>query len=142
MGTTEEGPHSPPAGSVPERQVIEVEVERLPREGEATPQDVRREALHRVEEGCGPVFAGMIIDLVDFTTIGPIGVVLGLPIGALCGHWLARKLGYGQRTSLIVALTCGLYCMFPPTSFLPLATLCGVFARFLWPDAARPGRGA
>ena len=111
-------------------EVVEVEVERLPeREGRRVP--ARRGLLRRVGHGLGPVVAGIVIDVVDFTTFGAVGLVLGFPLGALCGYWLARELGYSVPARLVVALLSGVYCMYPPTTFLPLATLCGVVARIL-----------
>ena len=77
----------------------------------------------------GPVAAGMIIDTVDFVTFGPIGLVLGLPIGGLAGYWLGKTLGLEKQTCLYCALAAGVYCTIPLTELLPLATLVGAYAR-------------
>ncbi len=76
----------------------------------------------------GTIVAGALLDAVDFTTLGAIGMKLGFPIGFACGWWLARELGYPKRLRLGIAAGCGLYCMYPPTTFLPVATVLGVMA--------------
>lgn len=115
-------------GGTPE--VVEVEVERLPSRDERR-TDTRRGLLRRLRHGLGPVVAGIVIDAVDFTTFGSVGLVLGFPVGGACGYWLARELGFDLRKRLFIAVASGLYCMFPPTTFFPVATLCGVAARLL-----------
>ena len=78
----------------------------------------------------GMILAGAMLDAVDFTTFGPLAIV-GFPIGCLCGLWLAGQLGYPKRLRLAIAAGCGLYCMFPPTTLLPVATVLGLLARHL-----------
>lgn len=76
----------------------------------------------------GTIVAGALLDAVDFTTLGVVGMKLGFPIGFACGWWLAKELGYPKRLRIGIAVGCGLYCMFPPTSLLPVATVLGVLA--------------
>lgn len=84
----------------------------------------------RLNRAFGPVVAGLIIDFVDLATFGPIGLYLGLPIGAFAGYWMGRALGLAPKPSLLCALAAGLYCMMPGTEMLPLATLVGACARY------------
>ena len=84
----------------------------------------------RLNRAFGPVVAGLVIDLVDLATFGPIGLVLGLPIGGAAGYWMGRSLGLPPKTSLLCALAAGIYCTIPGTEFLPIATLVGAFARY------------
>jgi len=84
----------------------------------------------RLNRAFGPVIAGLIIDLVDLSTFGPMGLYLGLPLGGACGYWMGRTLGLTQKQSLYCALAAGIYCMIPVSEFLPLATLVGAFARY------------
>ncbi len=84
----------------------------------------------RLNRAFGPIAAGMIIDLLDFTSFGPIGLVLGLPIGALAGYWMGRALGLSRKATLWCALVAGLYCTAPATEFIPIATLAGAYVRF------------
>jgi len=109
-------------------EVIEVEAERLPLEGE--PGQAGPAKGKRLVQALSPVIAGLIIDMVDAGTLGPIGIRFGLPIGGLAGYWLAGPMGFRGKRRLYVALAAGLYCWLPITSFLPLGTLLGVLARF------------
>jgi len=109
------------------REVIEVEAERMPLEDEAR----TRETASKLKRSMGPVLAGIIIDAVDFTMILP---TLGLVVGAPVGYWLARRLGFSLQQSLIAGVACGVYCMFPPTNFFPLATILGALAPVFIPD--------
>ena len=84
----------------------------------------------RLNRAFGPVVAGLVIDLVDLATFGPIGLFLGLPIGAFAGYWMGRALGLERKPSLLCALAAGIYCTIPGTEMLPLATLVGAFARY------------
>lgn len=85
--------------------------------------------LSRYNYAFGPVVAGLIIDAVDFVTFGPIGLVLGFPIGAAAGYWLARSLRLESTASMFCALIAGVYCTIPGTELLPLGTLVGALVR-------------
>ena len=84
----------------------------------------------RLNRAFGPVVAGLIIDLVDLATFGPIGLVLGLPIGGGAGYWMGRTLGLDKKTSLLCARAAGVYCTIPGTEMLPIATVVGACARY------------
>ncbi|MBP7275098.1 MAG: hypothetical protein KBA51_02725 [Kiritimatiellae bacterium] len=84
----------------------------------------------RLNRAFGPVIAGLIIDLLDLATFGPIGMYLGFPIGALAGYWMGRALGGSRRMAAMLAVAAGVYCMLPGTEFIPLATLFGALVRF------------
>jgi len=84
----------------------------------------------RLNRAFGPIVAGMLIDFVDLATFGPIGYVLGLPVGGLAGYWMGRCLGLERKASLFCALAAGFYCTIPYTEAIPLATLVGAYARF------------
>lgn len=102
----------------------------------ASPADSSQ--LRRLNRAFGPVVAGLIIDFVDLATFGPIGLYLGLPIGAFAGYWMGRALGLAPKPSLLCALAAGIYCMVPGTEMLPLATLVGACARYV-ESAPKPG---
>lgn len=78
----------------------------------------------------GPIAAGIIVDFVDFITFGPIGLILGLPVGGLAGYWMGSCLRLSPRTCWLCAVTAGVYCTVPFTELLPLATLVGAYARY------------
>lgn len=98
-------------------------------EPQPVPPDSGQQAK-RLNRAFGPVIAGLIIDLVDLSTFGPMGFYFGLPLGGGCGYWMGRTLGLSQKHSLYCALAAGIYCMIPVSEFLPLATLVGAFARY------------
>ena len=89
----------------------------------------------------GPIIAGMLIDLLDLATFGPVGLLLGLPIGGLAGYWMGKALGLSRRASAWCALAAGVYCAIPGTEYFPLATIIGACARFQ-ESGRRPGPGA
>jgi hypothetical protein len=92
----------------------------------------------RLNRAFGPILAGLLIDLVDLSTFGPIGLVLGMPLGGLAGYWMASCLGLSRWAALGCALAAGVYCTIPGTEVLPLATLVGAFARFQQGGRIRP----
>lgn len=114
-------------------EVLEVEVERLP-------EDQGREHGHgggpwgpvgparRPRGAIGPVLAGVLLDGIDLATPS---VPLGLLIGGPAGYVLARGQGLPRGRSLAIALLAALYCAAPMTPRLPLATLVGLYARFV-----------
>lgn len=84
----------------------------------------------RVNRAFGPVAAGMVIDFVDFATFGPLGLVLGLPVGGLAGYWMGTALGLSRRASVGCAVAAAIYCTLPGTELIPLATIVGACVRF------------
>ena len=103
--------------------VIEVEVERL------DPEEAEENAASRWGGAIGPVFAGMIIDVLDIATFGSTGLYIGFLLGVPAGWYLARRVGLDQKRSLLAAIGSGVYCTIPFTSPIPVATLIGVWAR-------------
>ena len=84
----------------------------------------------------GPILAGFLLDLVDFATYGPIGVRVGVVVGALAGYFLAMSMGVEPKRRWPYAAAAGAYCMLPFTAFLPLATVLGTAIRLR--EARRP----
>lgn len=91
---------------------------------------VPKRTLRRLNYALGPIGAGMMIDAVDFITYGPIGLVLGLPVGAAAGYWLGRSMRLESHMCWICAAVAGIYCTIPGTELLPLGTLVGALVRF------------
>ena len=83
--------------------------------------------MHRA---LGPIVAGLVIDLVDLATFGPLGIFVGFILGGAAGWYLGRFYGYSETTRWWLALIAGIYCTIPMTEFIPLATLSGAVARF------------
>jgi hypothetical protein len=91
---------------------------------------VPKRTLRRLNYALGPIGAGMMIDAVDFITYGPIGLILGLPVGAAAGYWLGRSMRLESHMCWICAAVAGIYCTIPGTELLPLGTLVGALVRF------------
>ena len=85
----------------------------------------------RLYSALGPVACGLAIDAVDFVTIGPVGMLAGLLLGGVLGFSMGRMLGLRANWSALAGVLSGLYCAFPPTTVLPVATVIGALARFL-----------
>ncbi len=97
---------------------------------------VDTQTLSRLNHAMGPVMAGMLIDGLDLITFGPVGLVLGLPLGAAAGYWLGQSMGLDKPGRLICALAAGIYCTIPFTELLPLGTIVGALCRFQEPIEA------
>ena len=107
------------------------DVETEPVEDDAIPDEQAGASVgHRLNRAFGPILAGVIIDFVDFATYGPIGYILGLPVGGVAGYWMGRCLGLSRLNSFYCALAAGVYCTIPGTELIPLATLVGAYVRF------------
>lgn len=111
-----------------EHEVVEVEVERLPRPGEerAEPSDSAGRPARVVREAFGPVVTGVLIDLLDAATLTPL---LGLGVGVPLGWLIARQAGLRGKGAVQLALVVGLYCAVPGTMGLPLGTVVGVWVK-------------
>ncbi|MGH0035772.1 MAG: hypothetical protein ACQGVK_12170 [Myxococcota bacterium] len=83
----------------------------------------------RTVEVLGPVAGGVALDLLDLASFGPIGVYGGLLLGGFFGWWLSGVYRMPESRRRWVALGSGLYCAFPFTEVLPLATIASVIAR-------------
>lgn len=99
-------------------------------ESPASGSDKDLQPIHRANRIFGPIVAGMIIDLMDVATFGPMGQVLGLPIGAFAGYWMGTALGLSRRAAVLCAVAAGIYCTIPGTEFIPLATIVGACVRY------------
>lgn len=124
LGTLRAAPERPAS----EDRTLEIDLDDL-RVMDAAPQPTA-DMGRRINRAFGPIAAGLIVDLIDFTSFGPIGLVLGLPLGGLAGYWMGRALGLSRKGSLWCALAAGLYCTVPATEFIPLAMIVGACVRF------------
>lgn len=84
----------------------------------------------RLYVALGPIAGCLVLDLVDFVTLGPIGLVIGIPVGAAVGWWLGSLYGLERTGRITVAVLSAVYCTIPFTELLPIATLSGAVARF------------
>jgi hypothetical protein len=80
----------------------------------------------RLLNSFGPLAGGYLLDALDLITFGPLGFYLGPLLGGLLGWWLATVYRLGVVGQTLMILVTAVYCMFPSTEFMPLATI--VFA--------------
>lgn len=92
----------------------------------------------RVASALSPIIAGMALDAIDLATMGPLGLTLGLLLGAIVGWTLSPIFGLRGRGRWWASLIAGLYCAIPGTEFLPIATVLAAFARFVQPPGRAP----
>ena len=74
-----------------------------------------------------PILSGLLIDVIDFATFGPLGIYTGFVLGAAAAYFLCRLQDIAPRQSLYVAVAAGLYCMTPLTEFIPVGTALGTY---------------
>jgi hypothetical protein len=107
----------------PEKQAP-LEPEVLPPEPQNPP---RRTAAERA---FGPVVAGMIIDVIDFATFGPLGLMFGLVFGGGVAWYICSLYGLTFKQKLAWSLAAGIYCTIPGTEFIPVGTMVGACVRY------------
>jgi hypothetical protein len=90
--------------------------------------------LKRLERAIGPIMAGFILDMVDFLTFGPIGIVLGLFVGSAVGWYLTGVLGVSKKWRVILTWLAAIYCFLPGTELIPVGTIVGALCRFFQPS--------
>ncbi len=86
--------------------------------------------LERLHRSFGPLIGGIIIDYVDFLSVGPIGPIIGLVLGYPVGWWISGMYGFTSFGRGVFALLTAIYCALPFTALIPLATIIACAARF------------
>ena len=89
-----------------------------------------RRSWRRMNRTFGPILAGMVIDMVDLATFGPMKRFVGLPAGAVAGYWMASIFELPVKQRLLCALAAAVYCVIPGLEFIPVATLLGAYIGF------------
>ena len=99
------------------------------RQQEATgPEDYTM--YERGKRAFGPIVAGLILDLADLATFGPIGIFAGLIVGFAVGYWICSIYRLPLAHKITGGIIAGLYCMIPGTGPIPIAAIVGCFVRF------------
>jgi hypothetical protein len=94
----------------------------------------KTDLIKRFERAIGPITAGFILDMVDFFSLGPVGIILGLFVGSAAGWYLTGVLGVSKKWRVILTWLAGIYCFMPGTEYLPVGTLVGALCRFFQPS--------
>lgn len=113
-------------------KIPEIEVERLPFPGESAARDggsPGRSFGTRARAALDPVAAGLLVDLLDLLTLGPL-TLLGWVVGVPYGYWLGRRSSLPPRRALLLGLGIAVYCTLPFTAVIPAGTLVGMYLRF------------
>ncbi|PRP89961.1 hypothetical protein ENSA5_69020 [Enhygromyxa salina] len=81
--------------------------------------------------GWAPILAAVTIDLADFATAGPLGLVAGLAVGGALTTFVALISGVRPARALLLGLFGALYCALPLTEPIPMATMLTLLHGFL-----------
>ena len=86
--------------------------------------------LQRLYYALGPLGAGMILDVLDLATFGPIGIVAGALVGGYAGWILGECEGFDRNIRIAFAICAAAYMTIPFTEPIPAATILILTARF------------
>jgi hypothetical protein len=92
----------------------------------------------RLHYALGPLAGGIIIDVADVISAGPVGPLGGMLIGMPVGWYVASMYGFQTPSRLLIATLSGVYCLIPRTELIPLATMISACSRFFAEDAPAP----
>lgn len=119
-------------GLGPQREVLEVEVERLG----VRPSWV--EVIRgRIVGVLKPVVLGGLVDFGDLLTVSPILAPIALPVGVLVGYMFAKWLDVPPTWRFLIAGLVGVYWIVPFTSPVPIAALIAGFVAIFKPDVMK-----
>lgn len=88
------------------------------------------------------IAAGLLVDLVDLSLAGPLGIA-GAVIAAALVWWIAGQRRIERTSRLAVTAAAAIYCALPMTELVPLGTVVGAAITFMeWRRGRRGGRAA
>ena len=90
----------------------------------------------RLESAFGPIIAGILIDIMDLSTFGPIGIFSGMLVGGALAYWICHIYAIPMKQRWIWVMLAGGYCTIPMTEFIPIATIAGAYVRYRNPPTA------
>ena len=86
--------------------------------------------IQRLLFALSPLGAGIVLDLLDAATFGPIGIGCGVLVGGLAGWYLGKFEGLDPNLRFALALCAAAYMTVPFTEAIPAATVLLFLARF------------
>ena len=84
----------------------------------------------RLTYALGPLAGGMLLDVMDLATLGPIGIGFGWLLGGGVAWWIGSIYGFSFDKKVILAALAAVYCSVPMTEMLPVATIVSAACRF------------
>ncbi|PID28228.1 MAG: hypothetical protein CR982_04555 [Candidatus Cloacimonadota bacterium] len=88
----------------------------------------------RVYKVIGPIAGGMVLDLADLATFGPMGLYVGIFAGAIITFYITSFYNLDKFTRFALILLGGVYCTLPMTEAIPAATLVSAFVNYFSKD--------
>lgn len=86
--------------------------------------------FERLVYALGPLSAGIVIDVLDFATFGPIGIFAGVLVGGYAGWILSGYEGLDRSLRIAFTICAAAYMTIPFTEPIPIATMLILAARF------------
>ncbi len=77
-----------------------------------------------------PLAAGVMLDVLDAATFGPVGIVCGAIVGGWAGWQLAKHEGLPANLQFAAAICAAAYMTIPFTELIPAATMLVFLVRF------------
>ncbi len=93
--------------------------------------------LQRLYYALGPWGAGIILDVLDLATFGPIGIIAGGLVGGYVGWILGEFEGFDRNIRIAFAICAAAYMTVPFTEPIPAATILILTARFFAGPSAK-----
>jgi len=89
--------------------------------------------LQRLYKALGPITGGLLLDFVDLTTFGPLGIFFGGVLGAMVAWWITSTYNITGTAKLFLITIAAMYCTIPLTELVPMATIFFAICRFFEP---------
>ena len=112
--------------------------------GSAAPKHLTelRGFLKRLHYALSPLGAGIILDVLDLATFGPVGILLGAVVGGYAGWVIGECEGFDRNIRIACAICAAAYMTIPLTEPIPAATILVLIARFFAGPPARESQDA
>lgn len=93
--------------------------------------------FQRLHKALGPITGGLLLDFVDLTTYGPMGLVFGALLGGLVAWWITSVYNVRGTARVFLVTLAAMYCTIPLTEPFPIATIFCAICRFFEPPIRR-----
>ena len=93
--------------------------------------------FQRLHKALGPITGGLLLDFVDLTTYGPMGIFFGAVLGGLVAWWVTSIYNVRGTARAFLITIAAMYCTIPMTEMFPVATIFCAICRFFEPPVRR-----